>query len=155
MDYLERTLHIIAILSIAVVYGVDVFFTVIGRKALALSSDAGMTEVIGRIHEVADKRMPLFGAISLVTTLALNGTLWFNSAPASTVVWTLISLIAQVIFLVLYTTISKPVNVVLTRAAQTGLVPDNARLLQNRWDQFIPLRAIILLITLFSLVISI
>jgi formate hydrogenlyase subunit 3/multisubunit Na+/H+ antiporter MnhD subunit len=157
MDHLERVLHVIAILSIGVVYGVDVFFMIIGRKALSRSSDAAMTEVIGRIHEVADKRMPIFGAVALVSTLALAGTQWFNSAPASALALacSLTALIAQVVFLVLYSVVSKPVNVELTRAAQTGRVPANARLLQNRWDRVIPLRASLLLLTLFSLTISI
>jgi hypothetical protein len=158
MNYLERIMdimHIIAILSIGIVYGVDVFFTVIGRKALSQCSDAGMTEVIGRIHEVADRRMPIFGAVALVSTLALVGTQWFNSAPTSALAWSLTALIAQVVFLVLYTVVSKPVNVELTRAAQTGRVPANARILQNRWDRVIPLRASLLLLTLFSLTISI
>ncbi|NOU93488.1 hypothetical protein GC093_09685 [Paenibacillus sp. LMG 31456] len=119
-------LHIIAILSIVVVYGVDVFFTVIGRKALSLSSDAGMTEVIGRIHEVADTRMPIFGAFALVSTLVLAGTQWFNFAPVYALTWSLTALIAQVVFLVLYSVVSKPVNVELTRVAQTGRVPANA-----------------------------
>jgi hypothetical protein len=155
MDYLERIMHIIAILSIGVVYGVDVFFTVIGRKALSLSSDSGMTEVFGRIHEVADRRMPIFGAVALVSTLTLAGIQWFNSTPASALAWSLTALIAQVVFLVLYSVVSKPVNVELTRAAQTGRVPANARLLQNRWDRVIPLRASLLLLTMFSLSISI
>jgi hypothetical protein len=155
MDYLERIMHIIAILSIGVVYGVDVFFTVIGRKALSLSSDAGMTEVIGRIHEVADKRMPIFGATGLVSTLVLAGTQWLNSAPASALAWSITAIIAQIIFLILYSTVSKPVNIELTRAAQTGQVPVNARLLQNRWDRVIPLRACLLLLALLSLIISI
>jgi hypothetical protein len=155
MDHLERVLHVIAILSIGVVYGVDVFFMIIGRKALSRTSDAGMTEVIGRIHEVADKRMPIFGAVALVSTLALAGTQWFNSAPASTLACSVTALIAQAVFLVLYSVVSKPVNVELTRAAQTGRVPANARLLQNRWDRVIPLRASLLLLTLFNLTISI
>jgi hypothetical protein len=155
MNLFINVLHVSAILSIGVLYGVDVFFTVIGRKALSQSSDAGMTEVIGRIHEVADVRMPIFGAVALVSTLALAAAQWFNSAPASALAWSLTALIAQIVFLVVYSAVSKPVNVALTRAAQSGQVPANARLLQNRWDSVITLRAGLLLLTLLSLIFSI
>ncbi|MDQ0059969.1 hypothetical protein [Paenibacillus harenae] len=108
MDDFVRILHSIAILSIGVVYGVDVFFTVIVRKALTRSSDAGMTEVIGRIHEVSSGRMPIFGASALVSTLALAVTQWlFNSMSISSLGWILTALIAQIMFLVLYATVSR------------------------------------------------
>jgi hypothetical protein len=49
-----------ALLGAAAVYGTDVFFCVVGRTALAQVSDAALVETMGRLHEVADRRMPLF-----------------------------------------------------------------------------------------------
>jgi hypothetical protein len=42
----------VAVLSICVVYGTDAFFALIGRKALAHSSEAAIADVIGHVHEV-------------------------------------------------------------------------------------------------------
>jgi hypothetical protein len=42
----------VAVLSIGVVYGTDAFFALIGRKALAHSSEAAIADVIGHVHEV-------------------------------------------------------------------------------------------------------
>lgn len=155
MSIFEHILFAVAVLSVGVVYGVDVFFTVIGRKALSLSSDTAMTEVMGRIHEVADKRMPIFGVAALVTSLLLAIARMLDSAPSSALafVWIIIALVAQIAFLILYSTVSKPVNVQLTRAAQSGQFPGNARALQNRWDQVIPLRAGFLTLTLICLIV--
>jgi hypothetical protein len=44
-------------------------------------------------------------------------------------------------WLVIYGTINAPINKQLTRAAQEGRVPPNARDLQTRWDSVIYLRA--------------
>lgn len=155
MEVMEHVLHITAILSIGVVYGVDVFFTVVGRTALNKSSDESMTEIIGRIHETADKRMPLFGAAALLSTVMLTLFQLLNSSPALTIIWSVAALILQIVFLIMYSLISKPINAQLIRAAQTSQVPANARLLQNRWDSVIPVRASLLFLTLLILTISI
>jgi hypothetical protein len=65
-------LPVVAVLGTGVVYGVDVFFAVIGRRALAGSSDATIAEVMGRLHQVADARMPIFGVIGLLATIAFG-----------------------------------------------------------------------------------
>jgi hypothetical protein len=59
---------ITACLSIAVVFGTDVFFTVVGRTALARASDSAVLEVMAHLHAVADRRMPVFGVAGLVGT---------------------------------------------------------------------------------------
>ena len=59
-----------ALLGAAAVYGTDVFFCVVGRTALAHVSDATLVETMGRLHEVADRRMPIFGVIGIVGALA-------------------------------------------------------------------------------------
>src|SRR6202451_3734146 len=59
-----------ALLGAAAVYGTDVFFCVVGRTALTRVSDAALVETMGRFHEVADRRMPIFGVISIGGALA-------------------------------------------------------------------------------------
>jgi hypothetical protein len=48
--------------------------------------------------------------------------------------------LALIVFLAIYTRISKPVNTALTAAAVANQVPDDARQLQARWDSVINLR---------------
>ena len=55
-----------ALLGAAAVYGTDVFFCVVGRAALTRVSDSAFVETMGRFHEVADRRMPVFGVIAIV-----------------------------------------------------------------------------------------
>jgi hypothetical protein len=58
-----------ALLGAAAVYGTDVFFCVVGRTALAHSA-CGPRRTMGRLHEVANRRMPVHGVIGLVRALA-------------------------------------------------------------------------------------
>lgn len=152
MVFLEHVLYAAAILSVGVVYGDEIFFTVVGRKALSLSTDAAMTEVMGRIHEVADKRMPIFGAAGIILSLLLAITQVIDSVFTSAFVWILIALIAQVVYLILFSAVAKPIQVQLTRAALSGQFPNNSRVLQNRWGRVIPLQAGLL--TLLCLILS-
>lgn len=61
----------LAVLCTGVVYGVDVFFAVIGQRALAESDDAAIADVMGRLHQVSDTRMPIFGVTGLLAMIAL------------------------------------------------------------------------------------
>ncbi|MEM9008777.1 MAG: hypothetical protein AAGE59_35360, partial [Cyanobacteria bacterium P01_F01_bin.86] len=69
-----NVLPVLAVLCTGVVYGVDVFFAVIGRRALAESTDAAIVDVIGRIHQFADARMPFLGVTGLLATIAFAVT---------------------------------------------------------------------------------
>src|SRR5690349_15863307 len=60
----------VATLTVGVIYGVDVFFAIIGRSALARTRNASLVDVMGHLHAVADARMLIFGATSIVATLA-------------------------------------------------------------------------------------
>lgn len=68
---LAKVLLMLGILSAGIVYGVDVFFAVVGRPALAASSDAALANVMGHLHKTADARMPVFGVLGVLATLAL------------------------------------------------------------------------------------
>ena len=113
----------LALLGAAAVYGTDVFFCVVGRTALTHVSDAALVETMGRLHEVADRRMPIFGVIGIVGTLA---SIAFSRASW---LWALSAVAAQVVWIVVYRSVAAPVNAELTRQARAHSVPTDARAL--------------------------
>jgi hypothetical protein len=141
----------VAVLSIGVVYGTDAFFALIGRKALAHSSEAAIADVIGHVHEVADARLPFFGVLSLLASLAFLVTVGLGTIEGRL---GLIALVAQVLFLVLYTVYSKPINVRLRQAARSHQVPADTRQMQERWDRVVVIRACLLFIAMACLVLA-
>lgn len=138
-----QVLTIPATLAVGVVYGTDVFFAVVGRPALGHVSEASLTEAIGRLHEYADRRMPVFGVLGVVCTLGLIAV-----APS---LYALVALGALLTHLGLYFRVSKPVNAVLTAAADRGESLTDARQLQRRWDSVIVPRALLLGLALLCL----
>ena len=128
----------LALLGAAAVYGTDVFFCVVGRTALTHVSDAALVETMGRLHEVADRRMPIFGVIGIVGTLA---SIAFSRASW---LWALSAVAAQVVWIVVYRSVAAPVNAELTRQARAHSVPTDARALQARWDSVIVARVLLM-----------
>ena len=86
----------LALLGAAGVFGTDLFFCVVGRAALSRVSDAALVETMGRLHEVADRRMPIFGVVGIVGALASLG---FSRASMP---WALSAVAAQIIWIVVY-----------------------------------------------------
>ena len=125
-----------AILALGVVYGTDMFFAVVARPALAHVSEASLTEVMGRLHEYADRRMPIFGVLGMLCTLGLIAV-----APS---LYAIMAFGALLIHLGLYFRVSKPVNAALTAAANRAESLTDARQLQRRWDSVIVPRALVL-----------
>jgi hypothetical protein len=56
---------LVAIIGTAIVYGTDVFCALVQRPALARVDDAALTTVMGNLHRVADRRMPVPGILAL------------------------------------------------------------------------------------------
>jgi Domain of unknown function (DUF1772) len=139
---------ITACLSIAVVLGTDVFFTVVGRTALARASDSAVLEVMAHLHAVADRRMPLFGVAGLV------GTGLLPAFGPQVRVLAAVSLAAQLLFLALYLTFAKPINVQMISAMRTGTESPDARALQVRWESILVYRSILLGIALCTLLLA-
>ena len=127
-----------ALLGAAAVYGTDVFFCVVGRTALIHVSDAALVETMGRLHEVADRRMPIFGVLGIAGALASLG---FSRVSWP---WALSAVTAQVLWIAVYRSVAAPVNAELTRNARTGSVPADARALQARWDSVIVVRVLLM-----------
>lgn len=136
MAHWTSAVSLIGILSIAVVWGTDMFFLTVGRTALRSASASAATEVMGFIHMYADARMPIFGALAissniLLAVLSSGQERWFYG----------VSLLTVFIFLAVYNGLSKPINRLQTEAARAGQSLDNARELQASWDRSLFLRA--------------
>ncbi|GAB0101623.1 DUF1772 domain-containing protein [Nocardia sp. JMUB6875] len=146
-----QILAALAVLANAVVYGTDWSVALITRSVYRDHlDDATMTISAGWGHYYGDKRMPVFGAGGVITAvLALGFAIaagQFGAAAAAG-----IALAALLTWLACYVLIAKPVNTAQTAAAQTGVIPANARALQAKWDSILNLRVALQTIALAGL----
>ena len=153
MRTLIEILASLAILANAVIYGTDVFGTIVLRPAIAAVDDRTLTQLLGHIHRIADRRFPAIGAAGLIAamaTAALAGASghWVSAAAAA------LATLALVIFLAIYNRVSKPVNTALTAAALADRVPGDARQLQARWDSVINARVALQTLALAALCVA-
>ena len=83
---LSTTLALSALgaLACAVVYGTDVFAGLVLRPALAALDDGALVQAAGRIHEYADQRMPLPGAVGTIATAGATLTAGLGDHPLQT-----------------------------------------------------------------------
>ena len=140
----------LAILANAVIYGTDVFGAIIQRPAIAAVDDRTLTQVMGHVHRVADRRLAAFSIGGLIAAVAMAALAAASGQWVSTAAGALATL-ALLIFAGVYTRISKPVNTALTAAAVTGRVPGDARQLQARWDSVIDARVALQTLALAAL----
>jgi hypothetical protein len=131
---------LIAVLGTAVVYGTDVFCAMVQRPALARIDDRALLAVMGNIHRYGDARMPVPGVIGMLTAaisvaFAAASGHWLQAAAAG------VALGLLLIWLVVYLTVSKPINQKLTAGADDPDLPTDARALQRNWDKVIVIRA--------------
>jgi hypothetical protein len=136
MRTLVELLAGLAILANGVIYGTDVFSAIVLRPAVAAVDDRTLTQLLGHIHRIADRRLAVIGAGGLVAALATVG-LAAAAGHATSAVSAGVATLALVAFLAIYNRVSKPVNLALTAAALADVVPDDARRLQARWDSVI------------------
>jgi hypothetical protein len=145
-----EVLAVLAVLANAVVYGTDVFGALVLRPAVAAVDDRTLTQLLGHVHRVADRRIAAcaIGGLGLAaaTTVVAAGSGRGTSAVAAGV-----ATLALIAFAVVYTRISKPVNVALTAAAVADRVPADARALQARWDSVIDARVALQTVALLGL----
>jgi hypothetical protein len=139
MDTLVELLAGLAVLANAVVYGTDVFGAIVLRPAVAAVDDRTLTQLLGQVHRIADRRFPVVGAVGLLAAAATTVLAAESGRPVSGVAGG-VATVALVVFLVVYGRVSKPVNTALTAAAVADRVPDDARQLQARWDSVIAAR---------------
>jgi hypothetical protein len=139
MRVLIEILAGLAILANAVIYGTDVFGAIVLRPAIAAVDDRTLTQLLGHVHRIADRRFAAIGIVGLTAAMATAALAAATGHWTSTAAGALAAL-ALIIFLAIYNRISKPVNTALTAAALAGRVPGDARLLQARWDSVIDAR---------------
>jgi hypothetical protein len=137
-----RIAALIAVLGTGVVYGTDVFCAMVLRPALAAVGDDALVSVMGRVHRYGDRRMPVPGVLGVVATatsavLATLGAHWVQAVAAAT------ALVLLLVWLMLYTRVSAPINRQLTAAADAGQTLPNGRALQVKWDRIIDARAVL------------
>jgi Domain of unknown function (DUF1772) len=140
----------LAILSNAVIYGTDVFGAIVLRPAIAAVDDRTLTQLLGHVHRIADRRFAAIGSGGLIAALAMAALAaasghWVSAAAGA------LATLALIIFLGVYARVSKPVNTALTAAAVADRVPGDARQLQARWDSVIDLRVALQMLALAAL----
>jgi hypothetical protein len=139
---LARMAAVIAVLGTAVVYGTDVFCALVQRPAVAAIDDRALVAVMGNVHRYGDRRMPLPGAVGMVAAAA-SAVLAAGAGRSAGVISAATAVALLLIWLVLYAGISAPINRQFSAAAQAGDTLPNARLLQDKWDRIINVRATI------------
>lgn len=145
LDYINDVVGTIAVLSTAIVFGTDFFFAFVGKKALLKSDEASMVNVVGNMHEIADKRMPLIGGTAMLGTVWL---IFFKGLGTPAFTLFLIAFVAMLVHLMLYLLVAKPVNEQMKEAVKYGRILMNAHALQKKWDSVIGFRSMALLIAL-------
>ena len=71
MTVLAQLLIAAALVATAVIYGTDVFAAIVLRPALAHVDDRTLTGATGYMHDYADRRLPVPGAIGLAAMVRL------------------------------------------------------------------------------------
>jgi len=142
LDVIVRATALIAVLSTAVVYGTDVFCAIVLRPALAVVDDHAFVAVMGSVHRYGDRRMPAPGVLGVLATttsavLAALDAQWALAIAAGA------ALVLLLVWIVLYTQVSAPINRQLTAAADAGKPLPNGRALQAKWDRIIGARALL------------
>jgi hypothetical protein len=140
----------LAILANAVIYGTDVFGALVLCPAVGAVDDRSLTQVMGHIHRIADRRIAAISIGGLIVTAATTALAaatrhWVSAAAGA------LATLALIIFAAVYTRVSKPVNTALTAAALANRVPDDARQLQARWDSVINARVALQTVALAAL----
>ncbi|MEV0251678.1 DUF1772 domain-containing protein [Nocardia sp. NPDC050712] len=140
----------IAILANAVVYGTDVCGAVIMRSVYRKLDDATVTTSAGWGHYYGDKRMPVVGVGGVVTAV-LTLLIALVAGQVGAAVAAGITVVALLTWLAFYVRVAKPINTQQTAAAQSGIIPANARALQDKWDSILKYRVTLQFIAIAGL----
>jgi hypothetical protein len=137
MNTLAIATAVVGILSGAIIYGTDLFCALVVRPAASGAADASVADLIGRIHEYGDRRLPVPGVVSIIAAgLAVAVS---DGVPAH--IGAGVALITLLAWLAIYLRVSAPINKRLRAAAVAYTVPADTKELQQRWDRVIWLRA--------------
>jgi hypothetical protein len=131
-----QVIAIVSVLANAVVYGTDACFALITRSVYDKLDDRTVTMSAGWGHYYGDRRMPIVGISGVVTAVAAT-VLAAIGGHASAAIAAGVAVVALVIWLGIYVRVAKPVNTQQTAAAHSGIIPSNARALQEKWNSVI------------------
>ncbi|WP_280253904.1 DUF1772 domain-containing protein [Nocardia abscessus] len=140
----------VAVLSNAIVYGTDVSVAVITRSVYRKLDDATVTMSAGWGHYYGDKRMPVVGVVGVITAV-LTLLIAVSAGQIGAAVAAGITVAALLTWLAFYVRIAKPINSQQTAAAQSGIIPANARALQDKWDSILKYRVTLQFIAIAGL----
>jgi hypothetical protein len=137
MNTLATGVALVAIATTELIYGTDLFCALVLRPAAHGAADSSVADLLGRVHEYGDRRLPAPGVLSvLATALAIAA-----SDTVAARIGGVIALLALLAWLAIYIRISAPINKKLRAAAASHTVPADTRILQQRWDSVIWPRA--------------
>lgn len=136
----SHALASLAVLSVGVIYGTDMFSAFVLRPAMAALTDRELTQAAGRIHEYGDQRLPLPGAAGTVAAAAAAICAGFAGRAAAAALAGA-ALVALLGWLGLYLRIAAPINRRMIKAARDHETPADIRAMQERWDSIITTRA--------------
>jgi hypothetical protein len=142
MTLLSQLAALLAVLSTGIVYGTDAFCALVQRSALARVDDATLTTVMGNLHGVADRRMPVPGILGVLAAGLASVLAAVAGRPAAAATAGAAFLLL-VVWVLLYLRISAPINRRLTAAAEAHETPADARAWQRDWDRVIVPRAVL------------
>jgi hypothetical protein len=118
-----------------------------------LVDDDALVAVTGSVHRYGDRRMPVpwvFGFVAAAVSGVLAGVTahWTQAIAAGA------ALVLLLVWLVLYTRVSAPINRQLTAAADASQPVPNGRALQAKWDSIIGARAVLQALALAALCVA-
>lgn len=145
-----QIIAIAAVLSNAVIYGTDVCGAVITRSVYRKLDDATVTVSAGWGHYYGDKRMPVFGAGGVITAV-LTLLIALVAGQIGAAVAAGIAVAALLTWLAFYVRVAKPINSRQTAAARSGIIPADARALQDKWDSILKYRVTLQFIAIAGL----
>ncbi|WP_206443088.1 DUF1772 domain-containing protein [Candidatus Protofrankia californiensis] len=123
------------------------FSALVLRPAAVDAADASVADLLGRVHEYGDRRLPVPGAVSVIA--AALATMTSDNNPAR--IGGATALAALLAWLAIYVRVSAPINKQLRTAAANHTVPPDTRALQQRWDSVIWARAALQTVALTGL----
>jgi len=153
LDLITRAAALLAVLGTAVVYGTDVFCAIVLRPALASVDDRALVAVMGSEHRYGDRRMPVPWVLGFFAA-AVSGVLAGVTAHWAQAIAAGAALLVLLVWIVLYTRVSAPINRQLTAAADAGKALPNGRVLQAKWDSIIGARALLQVLALAALCVA-
>jgi hypothetical protein len=142
----------VAVLTLAAIYGAEVFAIVVLRSALGHVDEPTLSTTMGRIHQYGDRRLPAFFIVGLISAILSGVTAALAGGRAVAVIG--VAVLCLLAWLWVFLRISAPINRTLTTAVASGEPPPDVRGLQQQWDRVIPIRLTLQTLALAALCVA-